>query len=72
MSYKDAVKEFQSQFITLYLNEVDYWQAEQVWTAWVDGLCKEGRITQKQYNTWEPPFKYGKHLKADVRIRFST
>ena len=48
MQYVNAVKEFQSQFITLYLNEVDYWQAEQVWTAWIDGLCKEGRITQKQ------------------------
>lgn len=67
MSYKDAVREFRSQFITLWLNEVDYWRAQETWAAWIDGLCKNGEITEKQYNTWKTPFKYGKKLKLKVR-----
>lgn len=67
MTYKDAVREFRSQFITLWLNEVDYWRAQEAWVAWIDGLCKDEQITEKQYMTWKPPFKYGKRLKLKVR-----
>lgn len=67
MKYKDAAREFRSQFITLWLNEVDYWMAQEAWAAWTDGLCKDGQITEKQYMTWKTPFRYGKRLKLKVR-----
>ena len=27
----------------------------QLWNDFTDSLCKEGRITQKQYDTWTQP-----------------
>lgn len=63
MTYDQAVKEFKHIAINLYLKNVDYWTAQEAWAAYVDGLCKDGQITQKQYDTWETPFPYGKHLK---------
>lgn len=28
----------------------------EAWNDWTDGLCKDRRITQKQYDTWTHPF----------------
>lgn len=63
MQYKDAVKEFKEQYVDLYKKEVDYWTAQLAWAGFVDYLCKDGQITQKQFDTWETPFPYGKHLR---------
>lgn len=27
------------------------------WNDWTDMLCKDGEITQKQYDTWQCPVK---------------
>ena len=28
----------------------------EAWSNYTDGLCKDGRITLKQYETWSNPF----------------
>lgn len=38
----------------------DYWSIEQAWAFFTDALCKDGKITEKQWNNWLTPFKYGK------------
>lgn len=63
MTYQEAVKEFRYLAEELYVKQVDYWTAQLAWAGYVDSLCKEGRITERQYMTWETPFKYGKRLK---------
>ena len=63
MTYKEAVKIFRETYIDLYEKGVDYWTAQECWANFTDILCKDGTITQKQYNTWETPFTYGKPLK---------
>lgn len=63
MTYRDAVREFKEAYRDLYDNAVDYWTAQQAWAMFTDGLCKDGIITEKQWNNWETPFPYGKHLK---------
>ena len=68
MTYKDAVKQFRNQFIDLWERQVDYWTAQETWSCWVDGLCKDGQITQRQYDTWRTPFTYGKRLKLTKRF----
>ena len=62
MTKVDAVREFKNQYIGLYINHVDYWTAFEAWTFYKDGLCKDGQITQRQYDIWSTPFPYGKPL----------
>lgn len=72
MTKKEAVKIFRETYADLYEKEVDYWTAEVCWTNFTDMLCKNGDITQKQYDTWETPFPYGRRLsvkKVYVSIR---
>ena len=38
----------------------DYWSIEQAWASFTDALCKDGKITEKQWNNWLTPFKYGR------------
>lgn len=59
MTYKDAVKEFK---LSLHDGDYDYWTIQEMWAAYTDSMCKAGEITQKQWNTWETPFKYGKRI----------
>jgi hypothetical protein len=63
MTKEQAVRDFEEIYVDLYLQKADYWTAQQAWSAYVDNLCKNGEITQKQYSTWSTPFEYGKHLK---------
>lgn len=67
MTYKEAVKQFRSENIDLYERGVDYWTAHLAWSTFVDYLCKNGQITERQYNTWATPFTYGKPLKVTKR-----
>ena len=62
MTYREAVKQFKREYRYLYINKVDYWQAQQEWTFFVDSLNRNGEITDKQASTWSTPFPYGKHL----------
>lgn len=60
MTKAEAVRQFKE---SLYPNKrFDYWTAQQMWAEWTDFLCKEGHITQHQYDTWETPFPYGSHV----------
>ena len=69
MTKANAVEEFKLFYRNLFLEQVDYWRAQEAWAAYTDSLCKMGRITQNQYNNWSTPFKYGKHLsKKAVRM----
>lgn len=63
MTYREAVKEFKYLASDLFIKRVDYWTGQLAWSEYVDGLCKEGRITQKQYSNWATPFPYGKRLR---------
>lgn len=67
MRYLEAKRDFEMIYLNLYLEKVDYWRAFEAWSTFIDGLCKEGRITQKQYETWETPFPYGKDLKPSYK-----
>lgn len=69
MTYAEVVKNFQEIYSDLYEKEVDYWTAQLIWSDYVDGLCKDGRITPRQYNNWGTPFTYGKHL--NVKRKYS-
>lgn len=61
MTYKEAVKQFKNGLPN---GEFDYWTVQQNWAFYTDSLCKAGEITQKQWNTWETPFEYGKRIKV--------
>ena len=58
-TYDKAVKEFLNYMPT---GDYDYWTAQLMWSEYVDGLCKAGKISQKQYDNWSCPFEYGKHV----------
>lgn len=64
MDYRTAIKRFHEETDNRFCkgSGVDYWTAQLAWSTWVDSLCKVGEITQKQYNNWATPFKYGKRL----------
>ena len=67
MTYREAVKDFRQLNGKLYEDQVDYWTAQAAWAGYTDTLCKDGWITQKQYDTWKTPFRYGKRLSVERR-----
>lgn len=67
MTYDQAVRDFKRIYLNLYIRKADYWEAQLAWSTYVDGLCKNGEITQKQYDNWQTPFPYGKPLKPSYR-----
>lgn len=58
----------QEYFERYYLEpgEYDYWTVQEMWSAYVDSLCKDGQITQKQYDTWITPYPYGRTIKVSM------
>ena len=60
MTYKDAVRIFKRHYLDV--GEYDYWTVFEMWSAFVDSLCKDGQITLRQYNRWSTPFEYGKRI----------
>lgn len=54
MTYREALKEF-NQTIRPGLPKNDLPALRQEWNDWTDHLCKSGRITKEQYETWEGP-----------------
>ena len=59
MRYADAVRNFKRE---LKVGEYDYWTVYEMWSSYTDYLCKDGQITDKQYNSWSTPFEYGKTI----------
>ena len=35
----------------------DYYEMQQAWTFFTDGLCRDGQITLRQFETWGNPCK---------------
>ena len=68
MTYQEAKKIFRITYKDLYENEVDYWTAQECWSNMIDIMCKNGDITQRQWNNWETPFPYGKRLRKPKTI----
>lgn len=62
MTYRQAVREFETTHRSLYINHADYWTAQLAWACYVDGLHRDGLITDNQVFIWSTPFN-GKHLK---------
>ena len=67
MTYREAVKNFKRYYRKLYIERSDYWAAHLAWADYVDGLNREGEVTDKQASTWLTPFPYGKPLKPSKR-----
>ena len=63
MTYREAVKNFKRDYRKLYIKRSDYWTAQLAWADYVDGLNREGEVTDKQASAWSTPFPYGKSLK---------
>ena len=66
MTYREAVRNFKIYNAKLFNSHADYWTGQLCWSSYTDCLCKDGQITQKQYDTWPTPFPYGKHLKPSI------
>ena len=60
MTKEQAWKEFKQSHSK---GTFDYWAAQLDWACYTDGLCRDGKITMKQYETWATPFKYGKKVR---------
>lgn len=58
MTKQQATAEFKEMYPN-YKQETkaDYCKMQLIWSTYVDGLCKDGQITQKQYDTWLAPFQ---------------
>ena len=60
---------FEKQLCEMYPNggKLDYWTAQLMWSEFIDDLCRRGRITLKQYESWTNPMKYGKPVIIRVK-----
>ena len=58
MTRQEAIKEF-AEVYPNYKQEAkqDYCKTQEAWACFVDSLCKDEQITQKQYDTWLSPFQ---------------
>lgn len=62
MTIIDAKREFlethKSEFFNVYKHDKP--ALREAWNNYTDMLCKDGRITQHQYDTWLNPFDRNK------------
>ena len=59
LSYEDAVAEFQETIEPLVVAQYgrdDDVALREEFNNWTDYLCRDGRITSNQYNTWSSPY----------------
>lgn len=61
MTKREAIREFNETVLpTIKARErpgkPDMSARREAWNNWTDALCKEGRITAKQYDSWDGPF----------------
>lgn len=56
---KKTTKKQAESYFKLYLypqiKNLDKYSQYEVWNSYIDGLCKSGEITNKQYATWLNP-----------------
>lgn len=58
MTRKEAIAEFKAEILPHVLAKYgpnDKPARAEAWNDWTDTLCKEGRITLEQYETWSAP-----------------
>lgn len=55
MTKAEALKEFREYYMPNIPRGDVIWQREE-WNNYTDYLCKDGRITQHQCDTWTNPF----------------
>lgn len=62
MTYKEVLAEYREQIIPIIQSEyekdgdMDVIARREAWNNFTDFLCKDNRITDKQYNEWECPW----------------
>jgi hypothetical protein len=59
MTKKEALIEFKEYFLPEVIKqygEKDIIAKRECWNNYTDSLCKDGLITQKQYNNWMNPY----------------
>lgn len=69
MTKREAYKLFKEVYSYLWEEKADYWRAQEMWSYFTDSLCKDGRITDKQFSTWSTPFEYGKTLGVKSPVK---
>lgn len=52
----EAVKMFNHCVTTTDFDKSDKVALREAWNNYTDGLCKDGIITENQYNKWSNPF----------------
>ena len=59
MTKVEAIKEFRAEilpYVHAKYGRTDRIAVREAWNDWTDGLYKDRRITQHQYDTWSGPF----------------
>lgn len=59
MTKQEALVQFRecySKLLDVHDKHRDKLMFREAWNNFTDGLCKDGQITTKQYNTWTNPF----------------
>ena len=60
MTRLEAIREFNETIrleVIRQYGKTDKPAMRQAWNDWTDALCKDGRITQRQYDRWLGPVK---------------
>lgn len=66
MNKQEALREWRGHYLPAIKHRfeadgiADYPARCESWGAFTDMLCKEGRITSKQYSTWSAPRECGR------------
>jgi len=59
MNKRDVLDEFKRDILPIIVQQYgknDKPAISQAWNDYTDMLCKDGQITQRQYDTWTNPF----------------
>ena len=67
MTKQQAFNQFTETYYTDKYNlqraiDQDYCKVQLEWATFIDYLCKDKHITQRQYDTWGAPFKKGRSV----------
>jgi hypothetical protein len=57
MTKREAYKQFRELYGDAWPGRRDIPARNEAWGVFTDSLCKSGKITLKQYETWTYPFK---------------
>lgn len=55
MTKREALDQFKELYLPLIPKDDIVMKCEE-WNNYTDGLCKDGLITMRQYETWDNPF----------------